>query len=279
MSLNLNNGSNHRDYGATTSSTSAVIATLPDVNFSGFSPTEFMSLSEDIAHNINAVNSSWKQLEKILKAIGTPRDQQSMRDKVHNIHLKTNSRIEVTSKDLERLTSIVRRGDKQQKLQLEKLTNDFRSVVEKYSAVQYSLVAAMRQTYSQTQLSQMQDDSALSEQAELLQRQRDVQAGLQFEHDIMVIREREIKRIESDILDVNAIMLSINKIAQQQGEQVDRIETSIENAATEVELGRDELMKASERRQSYRRKILIILVIAVIIGLIVTGIIVGQLKG
>lgn len=55
------------------------------------------------------------------------------------------------------------------------------------------------------------------------------------------------------------------------------IETSIESAATDVELGREELAKAAGRRQSYRRKILILLAIAVIIGLIVTGIIVSKL--
>lgn len=57
----------------------------------------------------------------------------------------------------------------------------------------------------------------------------------------------------------------------------ENIENSVENAATEVELGREELAKASQYRRSYRRKILILLAIAVIIGLIVTGIIVAKL--
>ncbi|XP_061392952.1 syntaxin-12-like [Musca vetustissima] len=293
MSKNLNTMSSaHRDYGATSSTSAnimaggggAAAASIPDVNFSGFSPTEFMSLSEDIAHNIQAINSSYKQLDKILQIIGTPRDQQSTRDKAHDIHTKVNPRIEATSVDLQRLTSIVRRGDKQQKLQLEKLTNDFCTVVEKYSAVQKRIATAMRQTYTQTQLAHMHDQMQSEQQQHdsdrqvLLQRQMQMeQQQMQFEHDMMVDRERQIKQIEADILDVNSIMRTINTLVQAQGEDVERIETSVEYTANEVELGREELAKAASHRQSYRRKILILLAIAVIIGLIVTGIIVSKL--
>uniref|UniRef100_A0A1A9WGB3 t-SNARE coiled-coil homology domain-containing protein n=1 Tax=Glossina brevipalpis TaxID=37001 RepID=A0A1A9WGB3_9MUSC len=288
MSHNLNNGASappppitHRDYGATSTSTATGNSTLPEVNFSGFSPTEFMSLSEDIAHNVQTINSSCKQLEKQLKILGTPKDQQSVRTKVHNIHSKTNSRIEATSTDFKRLTAIVQRGDKQQKLQLEKLTNDFRSVVDKYLNIQKRMAAAMRKTYTQTMLIQTQDDftnneNLDSERAELLQRQQQ-QQQVQFEHDLMVDRERQIKEIEADIQYINKIMHTMTGLMQTQGEEVDRIETSIENVAADVELGREQLAKASGRRQGYRRKMLILLAIAVIIGLIVTVIIVSKL--
>lgn len=225
MSQNLTNASTtHRDYGATSSSNTNMMSSssnnIPDVNFSGFSPTEFMSLSEDIAHNIQAVNSSSKQLEKILQILGTPRDQQSTRDKVHDINTKSNSRINATSTDLQRLTAIVRRGDKQQKLQLEKLTNDFCSVVERYSSVQKRIAQTMRQTYTQTQLAQMQDERE-GDREELIQRQQQLQQQqMQFEHDMLVDRERQIKQIESDILDVNKIMRTITALVQAQGEEV-----------------------------------------------------------
>ncbi|XP_014099121.1 syntaxin-12 [Bactrocera oleae] len=273
MSRNLNNPPvGHRDYGATSSSTNAI---MPDVSFSGFSPTEFMSLSEDIGQNISAVNSSSRQLEKILKVIGTRREQQATRDMVHNIHAEANTRIDTISRDIQRLTAVVRRGDKQQKLQLEKLTNDFRNVVEKYSSVQKRITAAMRQSIEQ--LGQQQDEQAEAERAGFLQQQEQITAGLQFEQDMLVDRERQLRQIEADVLDVNAIMRRVYNIVQTQGEQVENIENSVENAATDVELGREELAKASQHRRSYRRKILILLAIAVIIGLIVTGIIVAKL--
>lgn len=54
----------------------------------------------------------------------------------HDIQTGTNQRISTTSKDLQRLTVVVRRGDKQQKLQVEKLTSDFTHVVQMYSKSQ-----------------------------------------------------------------------------------------------------------------------------------------------
>ncbi|XP_067648376.1 syntaxin-12 [Eurosta solidaginis] len=262
----------HRDYGATASSTNAI---MPDVSFSGFSPTEFMSLSEDIGQNISAVNSSCRQLEKILKVIGTRREQQGTPDKVHSIHAEANMRIETISRDIQRLTAVVRRGDKQQKLQLEKLTNDFRNVVEKYSSVQKRITASMR--LSIELLGKEQDEKASAERTEFLQEQAQITAGMQFEQDMLVDRERQLRQIEADVVDVNVIMRKVYDIVQTQAETVDNLENSVENAATDVELGRAELAKAAAYRRSHRRKILLLLVIAVIIGLVVTGIIVAKL--
>lgn len=51
----------------------------------------------------------------------------------------------------------------------------------------------------------------------------------------------------------------------------DTIENSIDHAADDVEAGRAELIKAAEYQAKYRRKVAILLIIAVIIGTIVLG--------
>lgn len=53
-----------------------------EVTFAGFSPTEFMSLSENIAQNIGSVKSVWHQLEKVIKVIGSPKDTATLREKM-----------------------------------------------------------------------------------------------------------------------------------------------------------------------------------------------------
>lgn len=94
MSRGLSNADNRtgyqglRNYGATNSTNSMLAgpsnmtAAGSDVTFAGFSPTEFMSLSESIAQNISAVKSGWHHLEKSSKAIGGPKDSLTLRDKV-----------------------------------------------------------------------------------------------------------------------------------------------------------------------------------------------------
>lgn len=54
----------------------------------------------------------------------------------HQIQTATNEKVLATKKDLQRLTVVVRHGDKQQKLQVERLTSDFQKIVEIYSACQ-----------------------------------------------------------------------------------------------------------------------------------------------
>lgn len=54
----------------------------------------------------------------------------------HVTQLSTNQVVTQTSKDIARLTVLMRRGDKQQKLQIEKLTTDFKDALQRYSYMQ-----------------------------------------------------------------------------------------------------------------------------------------------
>lgn len=49
---------------------------------------------------------------------------------------KTNGIIIQTTKDIQRLTAIVKRGDKKQKLHVDKLTTNFKEVIQMYSTIQ-----------------------------------------------------------------------------------------------------------------------------------------------
>lgn len=255
-------------------------------NFGGFSPTEFISLSESIAANTIFVKQSWQFLEKANRTIGTAKDNQTLRDKVHDMQAGTNQRIATTSKDLQRLTVVVRRGDKQQKLQVEKLTSDFTHVVQMYSKSQQVIAAKMKQVFlvNASQQDDLNRDSFSggdgNQQDQLLasRQQQAVAQSLQFEQDMLLEREQRFRQIEADVLDVNQIMKELSSITNQQAEVIDTIENTIEHTVSNVESGATELAKAAEYQNRYRRKVLILLIIAVVLGVIVTGIIVSKLK-
>lgn len=219
--LSNSGGGFRSNYGATTSTNSS---TIPDVNFAGFSPTEFIGLSENIAQNIQKVKSSWLELDKSLKKIGTNRDNQEIRDKTQQLQVTTNQIITITSKDLHRLTAVVRRGgDKQQKLQVEKLTSDFKMVVEKYSASQQQIAVKMKSIILRKSSIQddMNRDSMESNDFDKELVQKQIQArNLQFEQDMLIERENSVREIEANVLDVNQIMRELNSLINQQGEAV-----------------------------------------------------------
>lgn len=281
------NNSGPRDYGATSSGSSAAMASTDANNFGGFSPTEFISLSESIAANTIFVKQSWQFLEKANRTVGTAKDNQTLRDKVHDIQSGTNQRISTTSKDLQRLTVVVRRGDKQQRLQVEKLTSDFTHVVQMYSKSQQVIAARMKQVLlvSASQQDDINrdlmgfgDGSQQQQQQEQQQRQLQIQRDLQFEQDMLLEREQQVRQIEADVLDVNQIMKELSSITNQQSEVIDTIENTIEHTVGNVESGHTELAKAAEYQNRYRRKVMYLLIIAIILGVIITGIIVSRLK-
>jgi len=57
-----------------------------------------------------------EKLERAYKNIEITKDNQGLRDKVHVTQLSTNQIITQTSKDIARLTILMRHEDKQQKL-------------------------------------------------------------------------------------------------------------------------------------------------------------------
>lgn len=56
------------------------ISETTEVNFSSGNPSEFNSLCENVVTNIYTINSSYKTLENALKAIGTSKDNQGVRN-------------------------------------------------------------------------------------------------------------------------------------------------------------------------------------------------------
>lgn len=150
---------------------------------------------------------------------------------------------------------VVRHGDKQQKLQVEKLTSDFRKIVEIYSASQQVCITlvlwVIQNSYRFTDVisfglcpinlqqiaakmkgillinaSQQddlnQDENPNSTDKDLLfhSKQKSLQQNLQFDQSLLKEREQRVRQIEDDVLDINQIMRELNTLIYQQGENI-----------------------------------------------------------
>lgn len=251
---------------------------VPDV---GFSPTELYSLCENISTNIYTINISWRTLERAYKNIGTNKDNQGLRDKMHITNLSTNQVVTQTSKDIARLTVLMRKGDKQQKLQIEKLTTDFTDALGRYSDMQKSIAEKMKRHILPTINIENSMDTEDEEQR-LLQAQeeehRAAHRNLEFRQDLLLEREDMVKCIEGDILDVNQILRELAAVIYQQGDTINTIDNHIENVHGNVELGAQELIKGSNYQSKYRRKVFILLLLAIIVVVILIIVLVTKLS-
>ncbi|KAJ8985382.1 hypothetical protein NQ317_007539 [Molorchus minor] len=234
----------------------------PTVGFSE-NTSEFNSYCDSVVTNIYTINSSLKTLETALKCIGTKKDNQGLRNSIHVTQLSTNQIASASSRDLNKLKLLVAR-DKQKQLQVEKLEGNFRDAVNVYYALQKVFEIETAQDEDETRYNQ--------------QHQEQVARELEFEQDMLLEREARIKQIESDVLDINQIMRELGAFVHIQGETIDTIENSIDHAAGNVEEGTEQLIKASQYQNKYRRKLLYLVVIGLIIVAILIAVLVSELK-
>jgi t-SNARE domain-containing protein 1 len=101
------------------------------------------------------------------------------------------------------------------------------------------------------------------------QKQQDLETRFEFVQE----RDQRVRQIESEILDINVIMKDMASIVNDQSSIIDNIDTNIESTYSNVENGNDQLFQATKYASRYRKKILILIFIAlavcVALGLII----------
>ncbi|XP_059490611.1 syntaxin-7 [Neocloeon triangulifer] len=248
---------------------------VPEVNFSDMSSVEIRNLSESITTNVYTINQSWKQLDEALRLLGTDRDSAGLRDTIHVGQLSTKQVVGQTTKEIQKLNFLVKRGSKPQKLQFERLQTEFKDAIKRYGQIQTQVAmklrahALVRPQTMEEEYEQTGDE--LEERAQLIAKQKQMKRDLEFEKEIMLERERRIKQIEEDVLDVNEIMRELSTMVHDQGEVVGSIEDNIERVHTDVAMGRQELEQASRYQNKRRRKLCWCASIAAVVALIIIG--------
>lgn len=109
-------------------------------------------------------------------------------------------------------------------------------------------------------------------------KQQQLSRELEFEQEMMLEQQARIRQIEAQVIDVNQIMRELSSMVVQQGEAVDTIENHIENATGNIEQGRTELQKAAQYTNKFRRKLCVLVVIALVIIAILIAILVTSIK-
>ncbi|XP_022237088.1 syntaxin-12-like isoform X2 [Limulus polyphemus] len=219
----------------------------------------FNQLSDTISSNIFAINNSATSLDRAQKQLGTKTDSSSFRDRIHATQQLANETVSDTTICLKQLSELVEKGNKQQKLQLERLKNEFKDTVQRYSSVQklvatkmkYTLLNVMPNPIHPTVEWGIEDDNEenqalLEEEKQRMQKQKQLDSELEVEQALLEEREQRIREIESDMLDVNQIFRDLASMVHEQGEVINTIADNIDNTCYNVEEGASQLQKASE---------------------------------
>lgn len=129
---------------------------------------------------------------------------------------------------------MVAKGDKQKKLQVEKLEENFKDAINRYHTLQkvnyftYSYLCFINNFLQELATKQKAhllisasiESEVAQEDDQNQQQQQALAREMAFEHDMMVEREARIMQIEADVLDINQIMRELGSLVHEQGETI-----------------------------------------------------------
>ncbi|KAM4631053.1 syntaxin-12 [Polymixia lowei] len=253
-------------------------------------PRDFNTLIQTCSSNIQKITQNTAQIKSMVNQLGTRQDTSELQDRLQQIQHYTNQLAKETNKHLKDLGSIPLPSSpseqRQQKIQRERLMNDFSAALNNFQAVQRRAADKEKESIARARAGSRlsaddgtHDDQLVSfdNQDEWGQTTTQTEEAAITEEDLELIKEREtnIRQLESDIMDVNQIFKDLAVMIHDQGEMIDSIEANVESAEVHVERGTEQLQRAAYYQQKSRKK-MCILAMVVSIVLVILGIIIWQ---
>ncbi|CAL8295696.1 unnamed protein product [Merluccius merluccius] len=251
-------------------------------------PRDFGTLIQTCSVNIQKITQNTAQIKGMVGQLGTRQDNSELQDRLQQMQHYTNQLAKETNKHLKDLGSIPlptsTSEQRQQKLQRDRLMNDFSAALNNFQAVQRRAADKEKESVARARAGSRlsAEESTGDEQLVSFDKQEDwAQTTMQTEEaaitedDLELIKEREtnIRQLESDILDVNQIFKDLAVMIHDQGDMIDSIEANVESAEVHVERGGEQLQRAAYYQQKSRKKMcilaLVMSVVLVILGVII----------
>ncbi|KFQ30398.1 Syntaxin-12, partial [Mesitornis unicolor] len=221
------------------------------------------------------------QIKNLMSQLGTKQDSSKLQENLQQLQHSANCLAKETNEYLKELGSLPlplsASEQRQQRLQKERLMNDFSAALNNFQAVQRRVSEKEKETVARARAGSRMSVSIYGnfvfiygEDWNQMQSQEEDVAIT--EQDLELIKEREtaIRQLEADILDVNQIFKDLAMMIHDQGDMIDSIEANVESAEVHVERASEQLQRAAYYQKKSRKKMCIL-----ILGLAVASIIIG----
>ncbi|XP_042741547.1 syntaxin-12 isoform X1 [Tympanuchus pallidicinctus] len=272
-------------------------------------PRDFGAIIQTCSGNVQRIAQYTAQIKNLMSQLGTKQDSSKLQENLQQLQHSANCLAKETNEYLKELGSLPlplsASEQRQQRLQKERLMNDFSAALNNFQAVQRQVSEKEKETVARARAgSRISADERFREEQLVsfdrllsiktftlidspffvgdgerkgsgedwnqMQSQEDDVAIT--EQDLELIKEREtaIRQLEADILDVNQIFKDLAMMIHDQGDMIDSIEANVESAEVHVERASEQLQRAAYYQKKSRKKICIL-----ILGLAVASIIIG----
>lgn len=247
-------------------------------------PRDFSSLIQTCSGNIQKITQNTGQIKNLLYQLGTGHESAEPQEKLQQLQHYTNQLAKETNRHLKDLGTLAPpmspSEQRQQKLQKERLMNDFSAALNNFQVVQRRAAEKEKESVARARAGSRNMGDGDNLQDHLVTFEKEDEWGQAVsqtqeqitEEDLEVIREREtnIRQLESDIMDVNQIFKDLAVMIHDQGEMIDSIEANVENAEVHVNKGAAQLQKAAYyQRKSRKRMCVLAMVLSLVLVILI----------
>ncbi|KAJ8267724.1 hypothetical protein COCON_G00128960 [Conger conger] len=242
----------------------------------GSQPRDFSGLIQTCGSNIHKITQNTAQIKSMVSQLGTKLDTSELQDRLQQLQHYTNQLAKETNRHLKDLGSLPQplspSEQRQQKLQRDRLMNEFSAALNNFQAVQRRAADKEKESVARARAGSRLSAEGGPQDGQLVSFDNNLEDWGQSEaqteeaiteEDLELIKEREtnIRQLESDILDVNQIFKDLAVMIHDQGEMIDSIEANVESAEVHVDRGTEQLQRAAYYQKKSRKKMCILVMV------------------
>ncbi|OQD85427.1 hypothetical protein PENANT_c010G10093 [Penicillium antarcticum] len=242
----------------------------------------FDHLAESLSDQLFTLTSNISRLSNQIALLGTKRDTERVRERVHNLLEETRAGFKDVGEGIKKVQTW-EDVNPSQKWTQQKLSSEFKATLDEFQTVQRralekqraSAVAA-RTAVEDGEQPLIETDVQLQEQ-QLEERHRMANQGeVDFQESLIIERETEIRNIEQSVGELNELFRDVAHIVTEQGGQLDIISENVQNVTQDTRGANVELRSASRYQKNARnRACCLFVILAVILLIIVLAIVLG----
>ncbi|KAE8353913.1 t-SNARE [Aspergillus coremiiformis] len=243
----------------------------------------FYRLTEGLSNQLFSITSNITRLSDQIALLGTRRDTERVRERVHNLLEQTRTGFKEVGEGIKKVQTW-EDVNPSQKWTQQKLSSEFKATLDEFQTVQRRALEKQRasavaaRTAVEESEQQPAAEGAAQEQQQLLQEQPRLanQDEVDFQESLIIEREAEIRNIEQSVGELNELFRDVAHIVHEQGGQLDIIGENVERVTNDTRGAHVELRSASRHQKNARNKACCLLVIlAVILTIIVLAATIG----
>ncbi|KAG0048184.1 hypothetical protein BGZ83_006814 [Gryganskiella cystojenkinii] len=242
----------------------------------------FHARVQQISQQVFRINSNVSSIQRLVALLGTHKDTEDLRSKLHDLTEETRLQVKDTSQDVKNLANFDNTTGK--KLEYQKLSKDFQIVLVEFQKAQRVSAEKQRNFVDQARKTNVRNDyededaSASGDQPLINDNQRRMQLmvvdnELEYNESMIVQREEEIREIEYGITELNEIFRDLGTMVNEQGSMLDSIENNVTSISMTTQSASEELTTAAIHQRNARKKsCYMLLIVAVVAGVVVLAI-------